>query len=427
VDDIGFLPPQNIEAEMDVIGSILYDGECMKRVMPILQPIDFYKESHRVIYTALLKLYEDREPIDTQAVVTRLRAHDHLEAVGGFGYLIGLANGIVTTVNVANHAKMIKEQSQKRSLIVICRRVIDSVKENEVAEIVTSLRLEIGNLLTGYGCEIVTMLEVTKETFGAIERRCERGNLSGITSGIEAVDKVTDGWQKGDFIVLAARPGMGKSAMAMQWAQDSGVSCGFVSLEMGKLQLGIRALAHLSGVELWKLRKGVLGRDEWKYLTPAAGKMAELPISFTFKAQKISEIERTVIEMIEKHKVQLIFVDYLQRASSNEPKKREQEVAEISRYLKGVALRNEIPVISLAQLNRKVEDRMDKKPTLADLRESGQIEQDADIVMFLSGEYKQGNGPATLTFAKGRNIGAGEVKLYFNGDLQKFTETEENI
>jgi replicative DNA helicase len=189
---------------------------------------------------------------------------------------------------------------------------------------------------------------------------------------------------------------------------------------MGRNQIGIRSLSHLSGVELWKLRKGALGREDWPWLAQGTAKMAEMPITFTFKAQKISEIEKTVTEMIERQNIQLLFVDYLQRASANEPKKREQEVAEISRYLKGVALTRDIPVIALAQLNRKVEERSEKKPTLADLRESGQIEQDADVVMFINGDYKQGNGPATLSFAKGRNIGLGEVKLFFNGDLQKF-------
>ena len=413
-EEIGFLPPQNLEAERHLLSSVIMDPKASVD----LRPQDFYSPAHCEIYRTALGLKNDGKPVD----VVTLTSNPKIDK----GLVFTLAENFITSANNKYHAKMILECSLKRNLVQICRETIDRVHFDCIDDILTALRAKTGGLITGYGCEIVTMREVAQETLNAVEHRYEnKGCVAGIRSGICEIDEITDGWQKGDMIVLAARPGMGKSALAMQFAQDSGVECGFISLEMGRNQIGIRALSHLSGVELWKMRKGHLGREDWPWLTQGAVKMAEMPISFTFKAQKISEIERTITEMVEKNNIKLLLVDYLQRASVNEPKKREQEVAEISRYFKGVALVRDIPVIALAQLNRKVEDRAEKKPTLADLRESGQIEQDADIVMFLSGDYKQGNGEATLTFAKGRNIGLGEVKLYFNGDIQKFKSIKE--
>lgn len=418
---IGFIPPQNLEAEEYILGALLFDGDEIKSIKGILEPEDFYREAHRRIFRAMIAILEAGEPIDIVTVSERLKmaGDDQLK------YLSGLADGVPTSANIKHHADIVAEHSRKRKLIDVCRQTINQTLTDSLDDCLDALRGRTSGLVTGRGIELVSMKQIAKQVFDQVEYRYNHKNeISGITSGIADIDEITDGWQAGTMVVLAARPGQGKSALAMQFAQAAGVPVGIISLEMGPVQLGIRSLASLSRVDMYKLRKGFLASNDWPMLIKAAKEMAEMPIYFTFTAQKISEIDRAITEMIEKYKVRMVIVDYLQRASANNVDhnmKREEEVAKISRYLKGVALVKNMPVMPLAQLNRAIEARSDKEPTLADLRESGQIEQDADIVMFIKGKYaEKGSGPASLIFAKGRNEGRGRVELYFNGDTMQF-------
>lgn len=417
----GFAPPQNIEAEQAVLGAILIDGDAIKKID--LQPEDFYRvHTHGKIYASMLELHQAKIPIDIITLTDCLRKKGELEAVGGVAYLASLTSVVPISGGITHHASIVKDASTRRKIAQICLKTLQDISTYPIDEITQNLRLKIAQALFSRGGKIVDMMELTKNLSIAIENRYNNKHIiSGIPSGFAEIDEVTDGFQGGKVYVVAARTGIGKTAFSLAMDMNAGVPVGRIDLEMSEGQLGIRALASLSQVSMFKLRKGYISREEWQAISKAIGKLAEIPLYFSFSSFKISEIERTVAEMVEKG-IKKLTVDYLQLISPDaKHRNREQEVADASRTMKRIAKMYNIPVVVLAQLNRKVEERADKKPTLADLRESGSIETDADVVMFLQKKDIQSKN-LTVIFAKGRDEGYAEVNMTFDGDLMTFKE-----
>jgi replicative DNA helicase len=373
----------------------------------------------------MIHINEAGNPVDFLTVSTELQQKGKLEEVGGKSYLADLASQAFTTANIQYHARTVKELSLKRQLVVACQEIQRDISDQSLDEALAAFRQKTQGLAAGRGGTIVSYRELAKMTYEFVERRYEnKDTLSGVPSGFSEIDDLTDGWQTSDLIILGARPGQGKSAISQAFCENAGVPAGIIQIEMGEIQTGIRAISRESAVELWKLRKGILNKSEWNRLTEAAARLTEKQVFVDFSTRKLSDIERTFTAMIENHGVKFIVVDYLQLADvDHKGRSREQEVAATSKLLKHLAKQFNIPVMALAQLNREIEKRTNKKPTLSDLKESGQLEQDADMVIFLYQDDKRPN-VAVLDFAKGRNIGLGTVNLFFDKDHMIFRDLE---
>jgi replicative DNA helicase len=340
----------------------------------------------------------------------------------------------LTSANLEYFEDIVREAAQKRRLQKFYLDALKRMEEAPLDELLSANRLETGKiLLAGKGGGLISSREIAREVWDFIERRFkERGALSGIPSGLKDLDRFTDGWQRGDLIIVAGRPGTGKSAVAMHFAQTSaaaGLPVGFISLEMGGRQLGIRSASSLSDVELWRLRKGFLSSDQLTKIANAVNEFTNLPISFSFTARDARSIFKTITLMVEVQGCRLILVDYLQLARAEGVReRREREVAEISWALKTAAQTHGVPIIALSQLNRDAE-KEGRRPILADLRESGAIEQDADIVLLLFREKAWGNndckGPIEIIVAKGRNIGTGSITAFFDAERMRFGDLQE--
>ena len=414
------LPPQNLEAEEAILGAVLLDGNTFSRVDGLIRPDDFYRASNGLIYQAMNTLHKAGDPIDIITLTEILKKHDQLEKVGGLVYISSLASKLLSGAAIRHHANIVKEQSQKRQIVNTCKKIISEIEQLSVDEIIANVHNSFSGLLDNHGGEIVSMADLSAKLSEYITKRSNnRHELSGITSGFAELDNSLDGFQAGQMYVLGARPGQGKTALSLAFAQNAGVPVGRIDLEMAGHQLGIRVLSNLSQITLYKLRKGFIAKDEWQAIMSSLSEMANLPIYFSLSSYNVLEVEKIVTQMVEKKGVKMLIVDYLQLINSTERKKREQEVAEVSRLMKRLAKTFDIPVIAVAQLNREVESREDKRPILKDLRDSGQIEQDADVIMFL---YRDKNAPTVceVIIAKGRNEGEGVVKLYFDGDRMTF-------
>jgi replicative DNA helicase len=402
--------PYNLEAEQQILGAILIENNLIRKTNISIE--DFYAQKHKQIYEAMIKLDIDGLPIDIISLKEK--------GIEDISYISSLASNMATTANISYHADLVKEDSKRRKLRTICLKTLNDINEESIDTLLSNLRNGVSALVKGRGSKIVSSREIALELSEFIERRARNKNiLSGISSGFKDLDDLTDGFQNGEQIIIAARPGVGKSAIALACAENAGIPVGVISIEMGGHQLGIRTLATLSGIELWRLRKGILSDMHWSQITDGLVRLSELPIYFSFSSKTTIEIERTITQMIESYTCKMIIVDYLQLTKGAESKKREQEIAEVSRTLKLAAVANNIPIIALSQLNREVEKRENKRPMLSDLRESGAIEQDADVVIFLYRE-KQDSTVIELNIAKGRNCGLGTLKLYFNSDTMTF-------
>lgn len=407
--------PHDIEAEQQILGAIIIQNELIRKTDISCE--DFYSSKHQDIYRRMLQLNADGIPID----VVSLRSVG-LEDVG---YITKITGDIITTANINMHTDVVRENSRKRKLRKLCLQVISEINTETIDDLLNIIRLHTAELLQKRGSEIMSSKEMAREINEFLEIRSKHtGQLSGITSGLKDLDELTDGFQQGEMTIIAGRPGTGKSAFAMACASHAGVPVGVISLEMGSHQLGIRQLSTLSGVDLWRLRKGFLRQEDWPNVAEGFKAMAELPVYFSFSSYKTTAIERTITQMIEIYGCQVVIVDYLQLTKGNESKKREQEVAEVSRTLKLSALQHNMPILVLSQLNREVEKRQQEKPVLSDLRESGAIEQDADVVIFLWKDTKSkkpdDKNTLYLSIAKGRNCGLGEIKLYVDFDTMTF-------
>ena len=431
------IPPQQIEAEQSLLGGIMQDGSSLPSALEILKGDEFYKESHRIIFTAIQDLFERNEPVDILTVTNLLAERKQLESVGGASYIAALVDAMPSVANVGAYAKIISEKAVLRRLIQSANEIMsfaygggkstEEVLDNAEAAIFKIAERRIRN-------SYFPLKEVIKKNIEMIERYQEyRESVTGVTSGYKDLDKLTAGFQKSDLIIIAARPSMGKTALglciARNAAKESGVPVGFFSLEMSKEQLAMRLLCAEARVDSHKIRSGFLSRQECGKLLQAAGLFMDVPI-YIDDTPSISplELRAKARRMMSDQGLGLVVVDYLQLMRGRDNvERREQEISEISRSLKGLAKELDIPVIALAQLNRKVEERTDKRPLLSDLRESGAIEQDADVIAFIYRDEVYAKqackepGVAEIIIGKQRNGPSGEtVKLAYISTYTRF-------
>jgi len=428
--------PQNIEAEQSVLGGILIDNEALPKVLEIIEPNDFYRDNHKKIFLAFLELFENNIPLDIITVTELLQKKGELTNVGGATYLASLVDSVPTTANITHYAKIIKEKSILRSLIAKATDIVNLGFEasEDVAEILDKAEEAIFSITqqriqTSY----YSIKEIIKQTFETIEElSSKRDSVTGIPTGFIDFDRLTAGLQPSDLIIIAGRPVMGKTSFTLNIAQHAairaGVPVGFFSLEMSKEQLALRMLCAEARINSQKIRSGFLSERDWLRLTDAAATLSEAPIFIDdTPALSVLEIRAKARRLKSEHNIGLIIVDYLQlMKGKGRVDTREREISEISRSLKALAKELNIPVVAVSQLNRRVEERENKRPRLADLRESGAIEQDADLIVFIYrdevyNEDTPDKGIAEIIIGKQRSGPTGVVKLAF---LDKYTRFE---
>jgi replicative DNA helicase len=436
------VPPQNLEAEQSILGAILIDNEALPKTLEIIDPEDFYKQSHRKIFNVMTELFERNEPIDMITLTNYLKKIDELENVGGISYLSSLVNMIPTAANVKYHSKIVREKAILRGLLRSATEIANKVYEDnfDAEDLVDYAEKSVFDISDKrIKASFVTLKEVIKDSFEMIENLYDKKEtVTGVPSGFRDLDELTTGFQKGDLIVVGGRPSMGKTAFALNIAQHVGVELrepvAIFSLEMAKEQLALRMLCAEAMVNSNSIRKGFIKKEDWHKLTSAASNLTGAPI-FIDDSSSI-----TVLELRAKARrlkmdagLSLVIVDYLQlMRGKGSFERREQEISDISRSLKALAKELSVPVIAVSQLNRSVEQRRPPKPMLADLRESGAIEQDADVILFIYRDeiYNKDNpankGLAEVDIAKQRNGPAGEtVKLTFMSKCTRFLNRAE--
>jgi len=433
------IPPHNIEAEQSVLGSMLLDKEAVAAATEVLQSDDFYVEAHKEIYEAILDIYDSGTPVDLVTVVEALRQRGSLEAVGGGAYISDLSMAVPSTANVRYYIKIVEEKSILRRLISASNEIIcDSYEAAEDLDlIIDSAEKKIFDISQRKNTRTFEHVKtILLETYNKIEELTKnKGRIVGLETGFTDFDMRTSGLQPSDLILVAARPSMGKSSFAINIAQYAAVHnkvpVAIFSLEMSKDQLVQRMLSSETNVELQKIRTGNLNEDDWMRLVQAAEPLSQAPI-FIDDTPGISamEIRSKARRLKMEHGLGLIVIDYLQLMSGRgKAESRQQEVSEISRSLKALARELDVPVIALSQLSRAPEARQDHRPMLSDLRESGAIEQDADLVVFLyRDEYynpeTEKKNIAEAIIAKQRNGPTGVVELVWLGQFTKFANYE---
>lgn len=434
------IPPQSVEAEQAVLGAMLIEREAISKVTEFLRPEDFYREAHRLIYNAALELFNKNDAIDMVTVTEFLRKDDKLEGAGGISYITSLANSVPTAANVLYHARIVEEKSLLRQLINAATNIagIGYEASEEVGSILDSAEKMILDVSgRKVGKEFTPIKSIIFDAFDRIQGLYEsKGGITGLASGFKDLDRLTSGLQPSDLILIAARPSMGKTAFVLNIASHVAIrekkTVAFFSLEMSKEQLVQRMLCAEAPIDSQRLRVGDLEGKDWQKLVNAADRLSSAGI-FIDDTPGI-----TVLEMRAKarrlkieHDLQLIIIDYLQlmqgSGKSKGSENRQQEISEISRSLKGLARELGVPVIALSQLSRSVESRQVKKPMLSDLRESGSLEQDADIVAFLYREdyYNPDTDRKNITeiiIAKHRNGPVDTVQLFFHKQFTKFAD-----
>ncbi|GAB4387289.1 MAG: replicative DNA helicase [Thermodesulfovibrionales bacterium] len=437
------LPPQSVEAEQSVLGAILLENSALLKALELISAEDFYRESHRKIFRAMLDLFDKSEAIDLITLTELLERKKELEAVGGASYLSALASQVPTAANVVYHSKIVREKALLRSLVLSSTEIAGKVYEeslspDELLDFAEKTIFQISDRRVK--ASFSNLKDVIKDSFKMIEDLYDRKEaITGVPSGFRDLDELTTGFQKGDLIIIGGRPSMGKTALCLNVAQHVGVELrepiAIFSLEMSKRQLALRMLCSEAMVDSNRVRKGFINKQEdWSKLTAAAGRLAEAPIF-------IDDTSDTgVLEMRAKARrlkmeaggLSLVIVDYLQlMRGKGSFERREQEISDISRSLKALAKELDVPVIALSQLNRGVEQRHDKMPTLADLRESGAIEQDADVILFLyrdevyNKDRPDNKGRADIIVAKQRNGPVGKVSLTFLSSCTRFVDFAE--
>jgi replicative DNA helicase len=431
------LPPQNLEAEQSILGAVLIDNNALPKALEILDPGDFYKLSHRKLFFAMTELFEKNEPIDLITLTDYLKQKDELEAVGGLAYLSSLVNTIPTAANVKYHANIVRERGLLRGLLRSANDIAGKVYENnlDAEDLVDYAEKSIFDISDKrIKASFVTLKEVIKDSFEMIEHLYDKKEtVTGVPSGYKDLDDLTTGFQKGDLIVIGGRPSMGKTAFALNVAQHVGLDMrepvAIFSLEMSKEQLALRMLCSEAMVNSNSIRKGFIKKEDWHKLTSAASNLTGAPIFIDdSSAITVLELRAKARRLKMEHGLSLVIVDYLQLMKGKGSfERREQEISDISRSLKGLAKELHVPVIAVSQLNRSVESRRPPKPMLADLRESGAIEQDADVILFLYRDevYNKDNpgnkGKAEVDIAKQRNGPAGvTVHLSFLSHCTRF-------
>lgn len=434
------LPPQNLEAEQSVLGGILIENYVINKVIEVLEPNDFYRESHRKIYKALLNLSERDEPADLITLTNELKNQGHLDFVGGASYIASLIDSVPTAANIEYYAKIVKEKSILRKLIQTSTEIITQSYEDrgDVESFLDEAERAIFDISENrVRPSFYSIKEVVKDSFKILERLYEKKELvTGIPSGFKELDRMTAGFQPSDLIIVAGRPSMGKTAFCLNLAQFAAIQkkipIAIFSLEMSKEQLGIRMLCSEAHVEGTKLRSGFLSESDWPRLTIAAGNLSDAPIYIDDTAAlTVLELRAKARRLKTEHGgLGMVIIDYLQLMKGRtRVESRQQEISEISRSLKALAKELNIPVIAVSQLSRKTEERTGNRPQLSDLRESGAIEQDADLILFIyrdevynRSEDNPNKGKAEIIIGKQRNGPTGKIDLAF---LDKFTTFKE--
>jgi replicative DNA helicase len=431
------LPPQNLEAEQSILGAILIDNEALPKALEIVDPDDFYKNSHKKIFNAMVELFDKSEPIDLITLTDCLKKDEALEDVGGISYLSSVVNMVPTSANIRYHSKIVREKALLRGLVRTATDIANRVYEDnfDAEELVDYAEKSIFDISDKrVKASFATLKDVIKGSFEMIEQLYDKKEtITGVSSGFGDLDELTSGFQRGELIIIGGRPSMGKTAFALNVAQHIGIELkepvAVFSLEMAKEQLAFRLLCAEAMVNASSIRKGFIHKEDWHKLTSAASRLTDAPI-FIDDSSSISvlELRAKARRLKMEHGLSMVVVDYLQLMRGRRSfERREQEISEISRSLKALAKELNVPVIAVSQLNRSVEARRPPKPILADLRESGAIEQDADVILFLYRDeiYNKDNpanrGEAELDIAKQRNGPAGEtVKLTFISRSTRF-------
>ncbi len=430
------LPPQNVEAEQCVLGGILIEAGALLKVIEILRPEDFYKEAHGIIYSAILNLFDRNEPQDLVTVHNELKRSGQLEKVGGALYLAELTETVPVASNIEYYARLVRDKAILRRLIEkssdiasLCYEEAQDV--DDILEYAESAIFEVSQAKIKQSFHKIN--DILKDSIKKVQDLYEKKELiTGVPSGFTELDKLTAGFQPSDLIIIAGRPSMGKTAFALNIAQhaavDNGIPTAIFSLEMSKEQLALRMLCSEAMVDSNKVRTGFLSKEDWPRLITAAGNLSEAPLFIDdTPALSVLEMRAKARRLKSDQNIGLVIVDYLQLMQGKNAERREQEISEISRSLKAMAKELNVPVIALSQLNRKVEDRPNKRPQMSDLRESGAIEQDADVIAFIyrdevynRDENNPRRGKAEIIVAKQRNGPTGTVLLAFVGKYSTF-------
>ncbi len=440
------IPPQNIEAEQSLLGALLIDKDAIIKIADKVEAPDFYKNIHGMIFESMLDLYSAREPIDLLSLANKLEEKKHLETVGGRTYLASLASIVPSAAHIVHYAEITRKKSTLRRLISASAEIseLGFHEEDEVDKVLDEAEKKLFLVSQKYLKQaFVPVKSILSDTFDRIdELHREKGKIRGVPTGFKVLDSHLGGLQKSDLVIVAARPSMGKTSLALDFARNAAVKSkvpvGIFSLEMSKEQLVDRLLCAESQLDLWKLRTGNLsdreGVDDFPRIGHAMGVLSEAPLFIDDSAAASIMAIRTKARRLQmEHGIGLIVIDYLQLMEGRgNAESRTQEISEITRSLKGIARELSIPIVALSQLNRSVEMRTPPIPKLADLRESGSIEQDADVVMFIYREdyYKKDNQKtniADILIEKHRNGPTGKVQLYWNDRAACFGNLEKSM
>jgi replicative DNA helicase len=435
--------PQSIDVEASLLGSLLIDADAVVKVADIVKSIDFYEPKHRLIYESCIALYEEGSPIDVLTVSEELKAGGYLQEVGGASYITQLTNTVPTATHAEQYASIIATKSIRRRLIAASNEIaqIGFDEKRSIAELVEEAESRLFEVSQRHvKNDIISMEDILADSFERLDGlHKDKGTIRGVPTGYKDMDNMLAGFQRSDLIILAARPSMGKTALALNFAQNVAVGSGqsvlMFSLEMSKEQLVDRLLASEAGVNSWNLRTGNLSDADFEKIGHAMGTLSEAKFYIDdTPGITVSELRTKARREAHKHDLSLIVVDYLQLMSGGSKfggsENRVQEISEISRGLKGVARELNVPILALSQLSRSVESRSPQIPQLADLRESGSIEQDADVVMFIyrddyyNPDTTEKPNIMDIFIKKHRNGPTGKVELYFDRERQKVKSLE---
>lgn len=423
------LPPQNLEAEESVLGSLLLDKDAIIQVADILRPEHFYSPTNQAIFRAAMELYEAREPIDLVTITNQLRKNKTLTESGGAAHLTRLTTIVPTAAHAKHYAQIVKAMYTKREVISMSAHLTEQSFDAgvEAQQLIDTAEQKIFTLSRSHvRGGFIPMRDILVDSFDRIEDlHKNQSGLRGVPTGFNDLDHMLSGLQKSNLLILAARPGMGKTAFSLNLAQNAAVlfkkKVAFFSLEMSKEELIDRLVVAQADIDAWKLKTGRLGEEDFAKLSHAMGVLYEAQIYIDdTPGISLTELRTKARRLMMEHEIDMFIVDYLQLVHGFTKDNRVQEVGEISQGLKNLARELQVPVLSLAQLSRAVESRGTKEPQLSDLRESGSIEQDADVVMFLYRPDDDIREQVKLKIAKHRNGGLGDIDLFFRGDRIRF-------
>ena len=430
------VPPHNIQAEQAILGSILMNNYAINQVMDILSSNNFYRDAHQCLFEGMVDLYNRNEPIDIITLSQVLTGKKHLESIGGSDYLVSLVEAVSTSAGIIHYAQIVRDLFVRRELISQCSSISEACfqESQETEQLLEMAEQSIFSIAEGQIREGFQGLnEIITGSFKKLEAVAAfDGYITGVPTGFDDFDRLTAGLQPSELIIIAGRPSMGKTAFALNVgynaAQITNKGVAFFSLEMSKLQLGIRLLGFDSGINATKLRTGSLRGNDWGRLTESANRLSELPMFIDDTSMtSVLEMKAKCRRLMKEREITLIIIDYLQLIQGrSSAESRQLEISEITRMLKALAKDLNVPVVVLSQLNRKVEDRPNKKPQMSDLRESGAIEQDADVIVFIYRDEMynpnavENRNLADIIIGKQRNGPTGAFKLTFQKELTRF-------